>query len=181
MSTIITGPVYGIMAEFEDEHSLLHAAREAYKEGYRNMDAYSPIPVLGLPEAIGAPKSKVPLIVLIFGLTGAITGWLLQYWVTVIAYPLNVGGKPLVSWPMWVPIIFELMILFGAFSAFFGMLALNRLPEPYHPVFNVPGFERASQDRFFLCIEAKDPKFDRFYTREFLKSLGAVEVSDVAP
>jgi len=173
--------LYGVMAEFESPDDVLAAARNAYDAGYRKMDAYSPFPVEGLSEAVGFHHTRLPWIVLCGGITGALTGFFLQYYVAVIDYPLNIGGRPLNSWPAFIPVTFELTILFSALSAVIGMIALNGLPRPYHPVFNVPGFSRASRNRFFLCIEAADPGFDYEKTRSFLKSLKAVEVSDVEP
>ena len=172
-------PTYGLMAEFDDPNGVVAAARSAYEEGYRKIDAYSPYPIEALSEAIGVHSTKMPLIVLIGGIVGCLAGFLMQYWTHVIDYPINVGGKPLFSWPAFVPITFETTVLGAALAAVFGMLALNGLPEPYHPVFNTPNFALASRDRFFLLVEATDPKFDREKTRLFLQGLGAREVSDV--
>jgi Protein of unknown function (DUF3341) len=172
--------IYGLMAEFEEPSQLVAAAHRAYHEGYRQMDAYSPYPIEELHEALGAHHSRLPLIVLIGGLCGCLGGYLLQYWVSAIAYPLNVGGKPFHSWPAFVPVTFECTILAASLSAVLGMLALNRLPMPYHPVFNVPRFALASRNRFFLCIEAVDPRFDIAATRRFLETLNPREVSTVA-
>ena len=171
--------IYGVMAEFDDVTAAVTAAERVHAEGYRHIDAYSPYPVEALSEAIGFHKNSLPLIVLIGGILGMIGGYALQYYVSVINYPLNVGGKPLHSWPAYIPITFETTVLGAAMAAIFGMLALNGLPEPYHPVFNVPNFALASRDRFFLVIEARDPKFDRDATTGFLRSLGAQEVADV--
>ncbi len=167
------------MADFDEPEQLLAAARKAYEQGYRRMDAYTPFPIEGLAETIGFHSNKVALIVLVGGILGCLTGFFLQYYVAVMNYPLNIGGRPLNSWPSFIPITFELTVLFAALSAVFGMLALNRLPMPYHPVFNVPGFETATRNRFFLCIESDDPKFDRIQTAEFLKSQPARAVSEV--
>jgi len=172
--------VYGLMAEFEDPTSLVNATHKAYHEGYRRMDAYSPYPIEELHEALGSHHSRLPLIVLIGGLTGCIGGYLLQYWVSALAYPLNIGGKPLHSWPAFIPVTFECTILVAALSCVLGMLALNGLPQPYHPVFNVPRFALASRNRFFLCIESQDPKFDIEGTRRFLETLDPREVTTVA-
>lgn len=172
-------PIYGLMAEFITEHDIMRAALRARAAGFTKMDAYTPLSVTGLDDALGLPPSRVPLLVLCGGLTGVTTAFVLEFWTMAKAYPINVGGRPLNSWPMWVPVMFELTVLFSSFAAMFGMLALNRLPMPYHPVFNAPGFERASVDRFFLCIEATDPLFDRVATRNFLESLEPNEVSDV--
>jgi len=173
-------PIYGVMAEFDNPTALVNAAREARARGYRKLDAYSPFPVEALTEALHLPKSKLPLIVLIGGILGGLTGYLMQYYVTVIYFPINIAGRPLHSWPMYIVITFELTILFAALSAVFGLLAVCGLPMPYHPTFNVPRFALASRNRFFLCIEAADPLFDRKTTEEFLESLDAREVSEVA-
>jgi len=172
--------IYGLMAEFEDPTSLVTATERAHHEGYRCMDAYSPYPIEELHDALGARHTRLPLIVLIGGLVGCIGGYALQYWSSVIAYPLNIGGKPLHSWPAFIPVTFECTILAAALSCVLGMLALNGLPMPYHPVFNLARFALASRNRFFLCIEAKDPKFDLEATRRFLESLEPREVSTVA-
>jgi hypothetical protein len=165
-------PVYGVLAEFDDPGTLLGAARRAHEAGWRDLDAFTPFPVHGLAEAIGFHKTRVPLITLVGGLTGLVAGFALQYWVHVIAYPMNVGGRPFNSWPAFVPVTFECTILLAAFSAVMGMLALNGLPRPHHPLFNVPAFQLASQDRFFLCLESKDPKFEHEEARRFLAGLG---------
>ena len=172
-------PTYGIMAEFESPSDAVAAARRVYEEGYRKLDAYSPYPVEELSEAIGVHSTRMPIIVLIGGLLGGIAGYLMQYYIHVLYYPLNVGGKPPHSWPAFIPVTFEMTILGAALSAVFGMLALNGLPEPYHPVFNAPNFALASRDRFFLLVESTDPKFDPEETRGLLQSLGAREVTDV--
>jgi ActD protein len=177
MKTIIA--LHGLLAEFERHDDLLAAARAAHAEGYRCMDAYSPFPIDGLPEALGRRRTWVPLIVLLGGLAGGCGGYFMQWYSMAIDTPLNVGGRPLHSWPSFIPITFELTVLCAAISALVGMLALNKLPQPYHPVFNVPQFARASTDRFFLCIEAADPKFDRFATRTFLEGLRPCEVTEV--
>lgn len=173
-------PIYGVMAEFDNPTALVNAAREARSRGYRKLDAYSPFPIEALTEALHLPKSKLPLIVLIGGILGGLTGYLMQYYVTVIYFPINIAGRPLDSWPMYIVITFELTVLFAALSAVFGLLAVCGLPMPYHPTFNVPRFALASRNRFFLCIEAADPLFDRQATPGFLESLDAREVSEVA-
>jgi len=180
MATSTRQPVYGLMAEFEDPNHLVAAAHRAREAGYRRMDAYSPLPIEELHEAIGFHDTKLPMIVLIGGLVGCLAGYLLQYWVSTMAYPINVGGKPLNSWPAFIPVTFECTILGAALSAVLGMLGLNGLPQPYHPVFNVARFALASRNRFFLCIEARDRKFDLAETRRFLETLEAKEVSVVA-
>jgi len=171
--------IYGLMAEFDDASALVAATSKARDEGYRRMDAYSPFPIEELHDAMGAHHSRLPLIVLIGGLVGCISGFLLQYWASAIAYPVNVGGRPFNSWPAFIPVTFECTILGASLSAVLGMLALNGLPMPYHSVFNVPRFVLASRNRFFLCIEARDRKFDLEATRRFLETLGPREVSTV--
>jgi hypothetical protein len=173
--------LFGLMAEFDDPNTLVAATRRAYAEGFRKMDAYSPFPIEELTEALHLHSTRVPLITLIGGIVGACAGYGLEYWVSAIAYPINVGGRPLHSWPAFIPVTFETTVLFAALSAVIGMLALNGLPHPYHPVFNVPRFAMATRDRFFLCIEAADPRFDQAATRKFLEALSPREVSDVAP
>jgi hypothetical protein len=169
----------GLLAEFETAEALLRATRRAYAAGYRAMDAYSPFPVEGLTEALGWRTNAIPLIGFFGGLTGALTGIVMQYWIHAIALPINVGGRPLDSWPSFVPVTFELAVLFSALSMVTGLFILNGHPEPYHPVFNVLAFARASRDRFFLCIESHDPSFERDATRQFLEGVGASEVADV--
>ncbi|HYG80523.1 MAG TPA: DUF3341 domain-containing protein [Pyrinomonadaceae bacterium] len=172
-------PLYGLMAEFDNPTDVVEAARATYDAGYRRINAYSPYPIEELAEAIGFHRTRLPVIVLIGGILGGLIGYGLQYYVAVIDYPLNVGGRPLHSWPSFMPITFEMTVLFAAFSAVFGMLALNKLPQPYHPVFNAERFALASRDRFFLVIEARDPKFDHDRARMFLLSLNPKEVVDV--
>ena len=172
-------PVYGMMAEFDSAQALIDAARHTHQAGYQKIDAYSPFPIEGLAEEIGFHHNAVPLVVLIVGIIGGLTGYLMQYWMAVISYPVNVGGRPYHSWSSFIIITFELTILFGGISAVFGMLALNGLPMPYHPVFNVPRFALASKDRFFLIVFASDPKYDAKGTRQFLESLHARSISEV--
>jgi hypothetical protein len=172
-------PIFGLMAEFETPTQLVHAARTAYEEGYRKMDAYSPFPIEELSEAVGYGYSRMPLVVLVGGCIGLVTALLLQYWISVISYPLNVGGRPLASWPAFIIVTFEMTVLGAAVFGIFGMLAMNGLPMPYHPVFNVPRFAFATKDRFFLCIEATDPRFDRQATQQFLASLRPRDVAEV--
>jgi hypothetical protein len=167
------------MAEFHTPEELLDAARKTYAAGYRRFNAYSPYPVEGLAEAVGFRHTRLPLIVLIGGILGACVGFGLQYWSSTSYYPMNVGGKPLNSWPAFIPITFETTVLFAAFAAVLGMLALNGLPMPYHPVFNVERFLLASRDRFFLAIEARDPLFDRQQTEAFLKSMSQYGVFEI--
>jgi hypothetical protein len=170
---------YGLMAEFDSPTAIVAATRRAYEEGYRQMDTFTPFAVEGLAEELHFHHTRVPLIVLLGGLAGCLGGFFLQYWIAGAYWPVNIGGRPLNSWPAFIPVTFELTVLVAALSALVGMLALNGLPHPYHPVFNVPRFALASQDRFFLCIEASDPRFDRAATRDFLESLSPREVSDV--
>jgi hypothetical protein len=171
--------LFGLMAEFETPDDLLAAAKATFAAGYRKIDGYSPLPVHGLGDAIGFPRTKLPWLVFCFGILGGICGYGLCYWVSVIDYPMNIAGKPLHSGPMFIPVTFELTILFAALSAAFGMFIANGLPQPYHPVFNVESFARASQDRFFLSIEADDPQFDLDKTRNFLNGLNPHEVAEV--
>jgi hypothetical protein len=170
--------LYGLMAEFEQPEELLNAARAAFKAGYRKMDAYSPFPVEGVAEALGFEHTRVPLVVLIGGITGASVAYGMQYYSAVWDYPLNIGGRPLHSWPSFIPITFELTVLFAAVAAVFGMLLMNGLPKPYHPVFNAPEFKLATQTRFFLCLQATDPQFGE-NAKRFLESLKAVAVHEV--
>jgi hypothetical protein len=171
--------LYGVMAQFDSPSTLVAAAREAYAAGYRQINGYSPFPIEELSDAIGFKRTTLPLIVLAGGIIGAVGGFFMQYWMEVIDYPINVGGKPFNSWPAFIPITFECTILAAAIAAVFGMLALNKLPQPYHPVFNAPNFALATRDSFFLVIEAKDPKFDHDEASRFLKSLEARDVCDV--
>jgi hypothetical protein len=171
--------LYGLMAQFDNPTDLVHAARSAHEAGYTRMDAYTPFPVEGLAEALGFGRTRVPLLVFLGGLLGCVGGFYLQYWCSAVSYPINVGGRPLNSWPAFIPVTFELTVLCAALTAVIGILALNGLPMPYHPVFNVPGFAMATRDRFFLCIQARDPKFDRQMTGELLSSFRPREVSEV--
>jgi Protein of unknown function (DUF3341) len=171
--------LYGVMGEFTTPEQILSAAKQAHEAGYKHITAYTPFPVEGLAEAIGFRWTAVPLLTLIGGIGGCLTGFGLQYWVSAIAYPINVGGRPLNSWPAFIPVTFELTVLGASIFAAVGMLALNKLPQPYHPVFNVERFARASTDRFFLCIEARDPKFNLAETARFLESVSAENVTEV--
>lgn len=174
-----SGSLYGLAAEFHTAAQLLEATRASRSQGYRRMDAYSPLPVEGLTEALGLRPTRLPQLVLAGGVAGALLGFGLQYYLTVVDYPLNVGGRPLNSWPAFMPVSFELGILFAALTAFVGMLVRNRQLEFYHPIFNAPSFQYGSQDRFFLCIEAGDPRFDPEAIRRFLLEAGATEVFEV--
>jgi hypothetical protein len=171
--------LYGVMGEFETPETILHAARKAREAGYRHITAYTPFPVEGLAQIIGFRWTAVPLITLLGGLAGGLSGFGMEYWMSAVSYPLNVGGRPLNSWPAFIPVTFELTILGAALSAVFGMMALNGLPQPHHPVFNVERFSRASTDRFFLCIESRDPKFHLAESAKFLQSVSAEHVSEV--
>ena len=170
---------YGLMAEFENPEDLLAAAHKTHSAGFRRIDAFSPVPVHGLAAAIGFHRTNLPVLTFVCGLLGAVCGYGLQYWIHVIDYPINVGGRPLHSGPSFIPVTFELTILFAGIGTFLGLWIANRLPMPYHPVFNVPEFARATQDRFFLCIESADPQFHADETRSFLQSLNPVNISNV--
>jgi len=167
------------MAEFEDVQQLIEAARRTREAGYRHYDAYTPIPVEELAEVMHAHDNRLSWLVLVGGILGLVGGYGLQYWTSVIDYPINIGGRPLHSWPAFIPPAFETTILGAALFCVLGMLALNGLPMPYHPVFNVPRFALSSRDRFFLCIEATDPIFETEATRRFLERFGPREVSVV--
>src|SRR5262245_22513806 len=174
-----TLPPYGLVAEFETAQGLVAAAEQARDAGYQRMDAYSPFPIEGLTDALGQRPTKLPIIVLLGGLLGGLGGYLLQWYTSTVSYPLNVGGRPFHSWPSFIPVTFECTVLGAALSAVFGMLARNGLPMPYHPLFHVPHFARASRDLFFLCIQARDPKFDTGEAALFLRDLGARDVQEV--
>src|ERR1700719_2236682 len=172
--------IYGVIAEFPTQHELIHAVEKTREAGYRRIEAYTPFPVEGLSEALALKRNNVTLITLIGGLTGGLGGFFFQYWVNVISYPLNIGGRPLDSWAAVIPVTFELTILRASLSAVFGMLALNRLPQPHHPLFNVERFvKHATTDRFFLCIEARDKKFNLAEAARFLQGVDAHHVSEV--
>jgi hypothetical protein len=177
----MTPELYGLLAEFDTPQAILSASQQAYDKGYRKIDAYTPFPVEGLSDAIGFRHTRMPLIVLLGGIAGCIGGYFLQYWAMVVSYPINTGGRPLNSWPAFIPVTFELTILSAALAAVFGMFALNGLPMPYHPLFNVPRFATASRTRFFLCIESRDAHFQMERTKHFLESLGPQGVYEVEP
>lgn len=180
MSEAIAQPeVWGMVAEFDNADDLIAAARAAKTQGYTILDGHSPYPLGEVADELGFPRSEIGAIMFIGGLVGACSGFLMLTWVSAFDYPLNVGGKPYFSWPMFVPITWELLVLTASMTGLFGLLALCGLPQPYHPLFNVPQFARASQDRFFLSIEAKDPKFDLAGTRTFLNSLNPLSVEEV--
>jgi hypothetical protein len=172
-------PIYGLIAEFREPEDLVHAAEETRNEGYTQLDAFTPFPVDGLAEALGSYGTMVPVIVFLGGLLGAIGGYFLQYYIAVIDYPNNIGGRPLHSWPAFIPVTFECTILAASLFAFFGLLFLNRLPQPYHPIFNAPRFDLASQTRFFLCVKEEDPNFDYQKTWDFLTKLKPQSISEV--
>lgn len=170
---------WGVLAEFETVPAIFQACEKVRDAGYKKWDAYTPFPIHGLDKAQGLGPSKLPWIVLVVGLTGLTTAVILQYWVHVHGYPLVISGKPLAAWPAYVPIIFELSVLFSAFAAVFGMLAINKLPMLNHPLFNSRRFERVTDDRFFIAIESGDPKFAGDETFQFLQGLGATHVEYV--
>lgn len=177
MAHAATSPeLYGLLAEFDSAQSLLDAARQVHAAGYTKTDAFSPFPIHGLAESLGFRDRRLSPIVLCGGIIGALAGYGLEYWTQVIGYPMNIGGRPYHAWVAFIPPAFETTILFGAFTAGLTMLAMNGLPQPYHPVFNAARFDRASQDAFFLVIEATDPRFDLAQTRAFLSGLHAREV-----
>ena len=177
---IVPVPIYGLLAEFDNPGDLVSAARRTREAGYRAVDGYSPFPIHEMSEALAIRQTRLPIAVLVGGLLGAGTALLMMWFSSAVHYPINVGGRPLASWPMFIPITFELTVLFASFFAVLGMLGANKLPMPYHPVFNAPRFAMASRDRFFLCIEAADPQFELGRTREFLEQLpGAHDVVEV--
>jgi hypothetical protein len=171
--------IYGLLAEFDNVNDAIVAARNTYAAGYRKLDAYAPFPVEELSEAIGFHKNGVALICLIGGVLGGTAAYVLQWWINTISYPINIGGRPFHSWPSFIIVTFEMTILFSGLSAVFGMLALNGLPMPYHPVFNVPQFNAASKDRFFIVIFSSDRKYDPVETRQFLEGLNPISVAEV--
>jgi len=171
--------IYGLLAEFDDVNDAIVAAKSAYAAGYRKLDAYAPFPVEELSEAVGFQKNGVALVCLCGGLLGCTGAFILQWWINTISYPINIGGRPLNSWPSFIIVTFEMTILFSGLSAVFGMLALNGLPMPYHPVFNVPRFDLASKDRFFLIVFSSDKNYDAVRTRQFLEGLNPISVAEV--
>jgi hypothetical protein len=174
-----TTPVYGLIAEFRDDQSLVEAAARATAEGYCNVDAYAPFSVPGLADALGFRKDRVALITLLGGIVGGIGIYFLQWYSAVIDYPINSGGRPLHSWPAFIPATFECTMLGAALAAFFGLLILNGLPKLHHPIFNAADFDLATRNRFFLCVESADPRFERSATRRFLEALDPLRVSEV--
>jgi Alternative complex III, ActD subunit len=176
-----TEAAYGLLAEFHAPEEIVKAAEAVYAAGYRKVDAYTPYPMEEVLDALHLHETHVPKLALAGGLLGLLGGFGLEYWASVIAYPMNVGGRPFASWPAFVVPAFETTVLGSALVTVVGMLLLNGFPQPYHPVFNVKSFATASRDRFFLCVESRDPKFDALKTRELLQGLGASEVSEVEP
>lgn len=179
MKQALAPPIYGLMAEFDSSTALVRATHAAYAAGYRKMDAYSPFPIEEASEALGFHKTRIPLIVLIGGLLGGGGVYALQYWINCISYPLNIGGRPWHSWPAFIIPTFEMTVLFGGLAGVFGMFALNGLPMPYHPVFNVERFSQVTRDKFFLVVEAADVKFDLVETQRFMESLKPLSISEV--
>jgi hypothetical protein len=173
--------LYGLLGEFETPKQLIDAAKRVREAGYHHVDAYAPFPIEGLSHALGLGRRHdlVPLLTLIGGLGGGLSGFFFQLWVNASSYPMNIGGRPLNSWPAFIPVTFELTVLGASTFAVFGMLALNKLPQPHHPLFNIERFKRASNDKFFLCIQAHDPKFHLVETSRFLQSISAQHVTEV--
>ncbi len=171
--------LYGVLAEYDDARALLRAARTVRDAGYKNVDAYSPYPVHGLARAIGFERTRLPLLVLCGGIIGSAAGFGLQYWVSVIEYPLNIGGRPMNSWPSFMPVTFEVTVLVASLFAVLGMLGLNGLPRPHHPLFSIKSFDRVARDGFFLCVHTRDPRFDLTAVRELLSTTRPKEVLDV--
>jgi hypothetical protein len=179
MSEEVKQRLFGLAAEFDSDHAVVEAARQVHAAGYRRTDAFSPYPVEGLPEGLGFVRTAMPFIVGIGGLLGALGGFYMLWFANVVNYRWNIGGRPANSWPAFIPITFELGVLFAALSAVVGMLALNKLPMPYHPMFNLPSFNFASQDKFFILIESSDPQFEMSKTRAFLEGLKPLSVMEV--
>jgi hypothetical protein len=171
--------LYGLVAEFDDADDFLIAAGRTREEGYTRMEGYAPFPMEGMSEALGHTDTWIPKIMLVGGILGAFSGFGLLFWTTVVAYPLNIGGRPIFAWPSYIPITFEMTVLLSSLAGVVGMFLLNGLPSPYHPLFEAPNFDRATSDRFFLCVEAVDPRFDLEQTRSFLEGLRALQVSEV--
>jgi hypothetical protein len=171
--------IWGILAEYHDPESLMEAAKKARDAGYTRLDAFTPFPVHGLNEALGQKPTRIQWLILAGGIAGGVGGFFMQWYANVVSWPWNVGGRPLNSWPSWMPVTFELTVLLAAFTAVIGMFVLNGLPQPYHPVFNVKAFDNASRDKFFLCVPASDPKFSADQTKIFLRNLNPLAVHDV--
>jgi len=177
--TEATTGLYGLLVEFETPEQVVDAARKVRAEGYTAVEGYTPYPVEELFEALDHKRTILPVIIFLGGLFGFLGGYGLEYWASVLYYPMNIGGRPFHSWPAFVPPAFETTILLGSLTAAGAMLLANGLPRPHHPLFGVPAFDRATDDRFFLCIESTDPKFDRDATFNFLRSLNPHEVLEV--
>jgi hypothetical protein len=171
--------LYGVAAEFDTTREVVAAARAAREAGFTKMDAYSPFPIHEMDAALGIKRTILPILIFAGGIIGGIGGFMMQYYLMGIDYPINVGGRPYMSVPSYIPITFECIVLLAATTAVVGMLILNGLPQPYHPMFNAPRFALASREKFFLAIEARDPKFDHGETTQFLQNLNAREVFDV--
>jgi hypothetical protein len=180
MNAIASDPnVYGLIAEFDNPDDLLRATQDAHGRGYRQMEAYTPFPIEGLAEALGFHKNRMAAIVFLGGLAGGIGGYFMQWYSAVISFPIDVGGRPLHSWPSFIPITFEMTVLGASLAAVFGLLGLNGLPRPHHPVFNVPSFVLATRNRFFLCLQSRDPLFDSETARRFLEEQHPKSISVV--
>ena len=175
----IRPPIYGLLAEFDNPTDLIRAASRTREEGYRKLDAYTPFPIEGLAEALGFRRTRLPLVVLIGGIVGCVGGYFLQYYCAAVAYPINIGGRPLNSWPAFIPVTFEMTVLVAALAAVLAMLGMNGLPMPYHPLFNVARFALATRSQFFLCVEATDPHFDLERTKRYLATLNPRAVTEV--
>lgn len=172
-------PLHGVIAEFAEPEALIAAIRKVRGQGYTKLEAYTPFPVEGLTDELGQPRTKIQWVILGGAICGGLGGFGLQVWTNTLAYPLNYGGRPHFSWPAFMPVTFELTVLAAAFTAVIGMIVLNGLPQPYHPVFNVKEFDAASKDKFFLCIESRDPRFESVAVQAALKSAGASAVYEV--
>ena len=172
--------LYGLLAKFDSPEELIHASNRTVEAGYKKFDTYTPYPIEGLAQAMRLRPSPLPFLILAGGVIGAFAGFLMQTFATVIDNPYNIGGRPLFSWPAYIPITFEVTILSAALFGFFGLFIINRFPQPYHPVFNSEDFsQHAAQDGFYMDIEASDPKFDIDITRKFLEDLGSIQVSEI--
>lgn len=171
--------LYGLIAEFDSPEELMAACRVVRDAGYKKIDAFAPFPVAGLSEAIGFKDKLIPTLMLIGGIVGICWGIGIQFFGLGLSLPINIGGRPLWSWPNFIPITFETMVLTAAFTGGIGMFALNGLPRPHHPVFDAPNFDRASTDKFFLLIEAEDPKFDLDETKQLMLGLGTERVNEI--
>lgn len=185
MSSVALGrkaePLYALVAQFDSVEAIRQAAERTRQAGYTRTDAYTPFPVEGLDEDLGLRPTNLGWVVLVVGLLAGLGGFFMQWWAATSYYPINVGGRPLNSWPNWIIIMYEITILSAGLTAGIGMILRNGLPRPYNSIFNTPGFEQASRDKFFLAIEATDPRFDLDQTRAVLEALGPERVSEVEP